>query len=89
MLMATPRTRYWKDEKQTRSAMRWHPGDDANVWMHTGDKGIMDKDGYLRSACHRHGASNISCTDLPLFSRWSDEGKYTPLTNLHLSDPSQ
>ncbi|KIM85713.1 hypothetical protein PILCRDRAFT_5365 [Piloderma croceum F 1598] len=39
---------YWKDEKQTRAAMRRHPGDEVNLWMHTGDKGIMDKDGHLK-----------------------------------------
>lgn len=44
-------TSYWNDDKQTRSAIRRHPGDEANLWMHTGDKGIMDKDGYLRSKC--------------------------------------
>jgi len=39
---------YWGDEQQTRSVMRRHSGDEATTWMHTGDEGIMDKDGYLR-----------------------------------------
>lgn len=38
--------RYWNDEEQTRSVMKT----DANgtLWMHTGDEGIMDEEGYLR-----------------------------------------
>ncbi|KZT28107.1 acetyl-CoA synthetase-like protein [Neolentinus lepideus HHB14362 ss-1] len=39
---------YWGDEEQTKAAMKKHPGDDENVWMHTGDEGIMDEEGYLR-----------------------------------------
>jgi len=46
-----PMARYWNNEEQTRSAVRRHPGDDTNLWMHTGDKGVMDNDGYLRSEC--------------------------------------
>lgn len=55
--MGMSESRYWKDDKQTRSAMRRHPGDDTNLWMHTGDKGIMDNDGYLRSECCKHAYS--------------------------------
>jgi acyl-CoA synthetase (AMP-forming)/AMP-acid ligase II len=64
-------TRYWKDKQQTRSAMRRHPGDDENLWMHTGDKGVMDKDGYLKSECHKLGAFNDFCTD----SNWAVVGR--------------
>ncbi|TFK49431.1 acetyl-CoA synthetase-like protein [Heliocybe sulcata] len=39
---------YWGDEEQTKVVMKKHPGDDDNVWMHTGDEGIMDEEGYLR-----------------------------------------
>jgi hypothetical protein len=29
--------------------MRRDPEDDSTVWMYTGDEGIMDKEGYLKS----------------------------------------
>ncbi|EKM57015.1 uncharacterized protein PHACADRAFT_194590 [Phanerochaete carnosa HHB-10118-sp] len=37
---------YWNDPKQTAQVMRR----DANstLWMHTGNEGVMDEDGYLR-----------------------------------------
>lgn len=41
--------RYWEDEEQTKKFMRPDPGDESTVWMHTGDEGIMDEEGYLRS----------------------------------------
>ncbi|KAJ6590598.1 hypothetical protein DFH09DRAFT_1026692 [Mycena vulgaris] len=38
---------YWGDEAQTRQVMRVDP-EDGTVWMHTGDEGILDDEGYLR-----------------------------------------
>ncbi|KAJ7889720.1 hypothetical protein B0H13DRAFT_1626605 [Mycena leptocephala] len=39
---------YWGDEEQTRKVMRTDP-EDGTLWMHTGDEGILDEEGYLRS----------------------------------------
>lgn len=39
--------RYWNDEEQTRSVMK--SDKDGTLWMHTGDEGMMDEEGYLRS----------------------------------------
>ncbi|KAL5514338.1 hypothetical protein ACEPAG_2426 [Sanghuangporus baumii] len=39
---------YWQDKAQTKSAMKIHTDEPETVWMHTGDIGIMDAEGYLR-----------------------------------------
>ncbi|KAH7915059.1 hypothetical protein BJ138DRAFT_1170179 [Hygrophoropsis aurantiaca] len=39
---------YWGDEEQTNAVMRKDPNDGSTVWMHTGDEGIMDDEGYLK-----------------------------------------
>lgn len=41
--------RYWEDEDQTKKVMRPDPEDESVVWMHTGDEGIIDEEGYLKS----------------------------------------
>lgn len=38
--------RYWNNEEQTRLVMK--TDDNGTVWMHTGDEGIMDEEGYLK-----------------------------------------
>lgn len=39
---------YWGDEEQTSSVMRRHADDPETLWMHTGDVGVMDEEGYLK-----------------------------------------
>ena len=41
--------RYWEDEGQTESVMR--RDEEGTLWMYTGDEGIMDEQGYLKSEC--------------------------------------
>lgn len=38
---------YWNDEEQSASVMK--TDEHGVLWMHTGDEGIMDEEGYLRS----------------------------------------
>jgi acyl-CoA synthetase (AMP-forming)/AMP-acid ligase II len=40
-------TRYWDDDEQTRKVMK--KDEDDTLWMWTGDEGIMDEEGYLKS----------------------------------------
>ncbi|KAH7926256.1 acetyl-CoA synthetase-like protein [Leucogyrophana mollusca] len=39
---------YWGDEEQTKKVMHKDPKDESTVWMHTGDEGILDDEGYLK-----------------------------------------
>lgn len=39
--------RYWADPVHTADAMKTDA--EGTLWMHTGDEGIMDEEGYLRS----------------------------------------
>ena len=40
--------RYWQDEEQTKAVTRIDE-EDGQPWMCTGDKGVMDDEGYVRS----------------------------------------
>ncbi|TFK41613.1 hypothetical protein BDQ12DRAFT_678249 [Crucibulum laeve] len=37
---------YWGDEAQTKAVMK--KDEEGTLWMHTGDEGIMDEEGYLK-----------------------------------------
>jgi acyl-CoA synthetase (AMP-forming)/AMP-acid ligase II len=41
--------RYWEDEEQTQRTTVVDETD-GQIWMRTGDEGIMDEEGYLRSS---------------------------------------
>jgi long-subunit acyl-CoA synthetase (AMP-forming) len=40
--------RYWQDEEQTKAVTEIDE-EDGQVWMCTGDKAVMDEEGYVQS----------------------------------------
>jgi hypothetical protein len=55
---------YWNDEEQTSKVVK--ADEDGTLWMHTGDEGIMDDEGYLRSEEFRSISSNVALIFFPL-----------------------
>ena len=53
---------YWNDEEQTERVMKRDA--DGTLWMHTGDEGIMDEEGYLRSAWFANTRCRGTLTDV-------------------------
>jgi acyl-CoA synthetase (AMP-forming)/AMP-acid ligase II len=53
--------RYWQDPEQTRKAIE--TDEEGTQWMHTGDEGIMDDEGYLKSKIIQSSALKIILTD--------------------------
>ncbi len=70
----TERTsRYYNDPEQTALAMQ--ADEDGVVWMRSGDEGIMDEEGYLRSEakCHlRRSLQHPLTLTFPVVGRIKD-----------------
>lgn len=55
---------YWHDAEQTARAMK--TDNEGTLWVHTGDEGVMDEEGYLQSGSsslfsHPFKSSHYSC----------------------------
>lgn len=52
---------YWQDDEQTKQVTRVDEAD-GMIWMCTGDEGIMDEEGYVRSTffCPIHTIRNYA-----------------------------
>lgn len=71
--------RYWEDEEQTKRVMKTDA--DGTLWMHTGDEGIMDEEGYLRGTIFAFSKRQdpLTCS----VSGWQDQSmSYSSLLNL-------
>jgi acyl-CoA synthetase (AMP-forming)/AMP-acid ligase II len=62
--------RYWNDEEQTQSVMK--KDEHGTLWMHTGDEGIMDQEGYLQGEVSNQ--NQIWPVADILRSCWKDQG---------------
>ncbi|KAG6916418.1 hypothetical protein DXG01_006822 [Tephrocybe rancida] len=69
---------YWEDEEQTRSTTK--TDSDGTLWIHTGDEGMLDAEGYLKIVGRRkdiiiRGGENLFPVQIEnvLTARWDVE----------------
>lgn len=64
--------------------MRPDPEDESTVWMHTGDEGIIDEEGYLRSTSMAR--MSMRDADPSCCSCWSNQGLFLMCLRYRIND---